>query len=765
MGLVSYAQNFEDVILWRALEDATPGFYIDVGAQHPVVDSVSKAFYEHGWRGIHVEPTLEHANLLRADRPDETVVQAIVAERAGAVRFYEIPGTGLSTARQDIAEEHHSQRGFPVQSQVVTAVTLDDLLGLAPSDAIHWLKIDVEGFEREVLSGWRESARRPWVVVVEATYPSSTRETYEDWESLILSKGYSLVYRDGLNRYYLHESQSARAARFVFPPNVFDGFQLSGTATSMTAWLVNRHRETEEGLKTECDAAMHEYSARLQALQEKCRAAEAEQHARQSDVLEQALNHARLQHQSEVSRLESQLQDLRDALAKEREDAQFQQETLQGLASQALESRHAAGMEQLKQMVELERHYVEKIDSLREEWRKADAQQVAHADRALKEALAAQMERFAAEQERVSNELLLARNNLEEARRTELLTKAQALSAERENAQKLVAVHVAWREEQSDLMARHAQELAAMHESLKQANVEHATREESLQREVIAPIRQAADQWRMRAEAQSALIEGLREELTGIYASRGWKFIHFISRVFNVKCSSSILEALPRELEKLPGVNPVTENQNPPIVGGDCGFDHVNSAPAINEIHSKVDSMKIHHVNDLLSLHSEDLVEAAYQIFLGRRPDPQGRMDHINRLRSGIGRVALIAQIALSKEALAKAVSLPGLDKLIKDYRKERHWFWGRWYRQRALECTIHRLENKVDQLNAQIAMVRRGAGSVVNSQLNTDLPSGVTDSVAQTEGGVFTCAPSLQKSEVDLPVQVRRILRRMDSN
>ena len=55
MSIVSYAQNFEDVMLWRALGHVSNGFYIDVGAQHPIIDSVSKAFYEHGWRGVHVE--------------------------------------------------------------------------------------------------------------------------------------------------------------------------------------------------------------------------------------------------------------------------------------------------------------------------------------------------------------------------------------------------------------------------------------------------------------------------------------------------------------------------------------------------------------------------------------------------------------------------------------------------------------------------------------------------------------------------------------
>ena len=35
MTFVSYAQNGEDVVLWRALSHVENGFYVDVGAADP----------------------------------------------------------------------------------------------------------------------------------------------------------------------------------------------------------------------------------------------------------------------------------------------------------------------------------------------------------------------------------------------------------------------------------------------------------------------------------------------------------------------------------------------------------------------------------------------------------------------------------------------------------------------------------------------------------------------------------------------------------
>ena len=38
---MSYAQNLEDYHLWQAFADQPTGFYIDIGAGHPVADNVS----------------------------------------------------------------------------------------------------------------------------------------------------------------------------------------------------------------------------------------------------------------------------------------------------------------------------------------------------------------------------------------------------------------------------------------------------------------------------------------------------------------------------------------------------------------------------------------------------------------------------------------------------------------------------------------------------------------------------------------------------
>lgn len=227
--IVSYAQNFEDVILWRALKHIERGFYIDIGAQDPVSTSVSLAFYEMGWRGVHVEPNAVYAKKLRLARSDEDVLEAAIGLHDGQVDFFEIADSGLSTGDRVIARAHEA-RGWNIVRRQVPCVRLSSVLDNYADRDIHWLKIDVEGMEEAVIESWRPSQVRPWILVVESTLPNSQTESHHDWEAMVISIGYNFVYFDGLNRFYVSTDHQELVASFGPGPNLFDEFKLADTS-------------------------------------------------------------------------------------------------------------------------------------------------------------------------------------------------------------------------------------------------------------------------------------------------------------------------------------------------------------------------------------------------------------------------------------------------------------------------------------------------------------------------------------------------------
>lgn len=289
MSIVSYAQNFEDVMLWRALKHIDHGFYVDIGAQDPVVDSVSLAFYERGWRGCHVEPTMQYSTRLRVARPDELVLQVAVGKHEGLLSFFEFDNTGLSTSDPAIADEHR-KLGFECRETTVPVISLQALLDRFAGRDVHWMKIDVEGAEHEVIAGWKESLVRPWVLVIEGTRPLTQEVSYASWEQDVLAKGYEFVYFDGLNRFYVSEAHSELKSSFSIPPNIFDGFVLSGTASQpfyahlqqrvsdqeQRAVAAETHAAAEIARADRAEARCQEVEARCREVEARCQEAEAE---------------------------------------------------------------------------------------------------------------------------------------------------------------------------------------------------------------------------------------------------------------------------------------------------------------------------------------------------------------------------------------------------------------------------------------------------------------------------------------------------------
>lgn len=200
---VSFAQYREDVLLNRAFADVAEGFYVDVGANDPVADSVTKAFYERGWRGVNVEPVPSFHEALARDRPRDICLNLAAGRSSGKADFSEIVGTGLSTTNGDFAERA-AGAGFERRSYQVAVEPLSDILSKcdAPSD-IHFMSVDVEGAEADVLAGMDFSRFRPQIIVIEAVEPNSHVQTHEAWQQQLFDAGYEEALYAWPNRWYV----------------------------------------------------------------------------------------------------------------------------------------------------------------------------------------------------------------------------------------------------------------------------------------------------------------------------------------------------------------------------------------------------------------------------------------------------------------------------------------------------------------------------------------------------------------------------------
>jgi FkbM family methyltransferase len=240
MAMISYAQNGEDVRLNRIFGGQSTGFYIDIGACDPLLDSVTKHFYDAGWLGINVEPGDQAFRALEAARPRDRNHHVGLSDRPGLRMFHEaVDSLGMSSFNEDFVGGLRRD-GYACRAREVEVRTLSQLCEEeVGARAIDFLKIDVEGHEREVIAGGDWTRWRPCVVLVEATIHP------ESWEPILLAADYRFATFDGLNRFYVRAEEREWIERLAAPLSILDGYE---------PYALVRLRAERDALGAECAA-------------------------------------------------------------------------------------------------------------------------------------------------------------------------------------------------------------------------------------------------------------------------------------------------------------------------------------------------------------------------------------------------------------------------------------------------------------------------------------------------------------------------------
>jgi FkbM family methyltransferase len=651
---VSHAQNFEDVRLWRAFSDIMEGRYLDIGAQDPVRDSVSLAFYERGWRGVHVEPTPAYAAAMRLARPDETVIEAAVSTASGPIQFFEIPETGLSTGIGEIANRH-AKAGWDHRMIAVPTVTLAGLYDLMGDAQIHWLKIDVEGMEADVIKSWGDHPARPIALVIEATAPSTQTLSHAPWYDLILSRGYRDVLFDGLSRYFIHETHAERGEALALSPNVFDGLNV-GSTHFVAGRLVGEGEAAVEAAQRNAEIEHLGALAAARAMAETERvealaAALAQAEAKHLDEVAAMRQHAEAKREEALAAAKAEAAAVLDAIRTELDARVEAGEQALREARKTLATHQQQGQALAREAGRLEGQLAAQIEAGAARRRDAEA---VRRDLAMRlgrseQALAAARVNGADLRDKIK--LLTDEHALSLIQASASLEAAEAHAAQlgeelAEVSQRLTESEAKRNqaERQRDETAQHSADLSA---ELERLYAHIAWCEEQL-RQAGRLFDQAPDPlagWPRRVAALLARIAGREAEIVAAdYAAQleAWRADTVLPEIVSAEYAPFSLESDPpisdlglvwKDLDMSGGEGPVTS------------------------------------VPRLLAPHDAEFIWTAYEAVLGRAPDPEGSAYYLNRLRSGVHKLEILKQLSRSSEGREFIPGVAGLDRAIKRHR------------------------------------------------------------------------------------------------
>jgi len=201
----SYALEGSDLIAASLLRKVSRGTYIDVGANHPTVQSNTRYFYDRGWSGLAVDGNSEFEKEWREHRPRDVFVPALVSSEIKDVEFSIYPDSTLSSIDRDSIARYTARYGDqPIRKEIRQTTTLFDLKNrYLQQEEIHLLSVDVEGEDLNCLVGAKLDQWAPGVIIVETKHLSIYHVLENEIVGYLNSVGYRMIAKTPLDAFFV----------------------------------------------------------------------------------------------------------------------------------------------------------------------------------------------------------------------------------------------------------------------------------------------------------------------------------------------------------------------------------------------------------------------------------------------------------------------------------------------------------------------------------------------------------------------------------
>jgi FkbM family methyltransferase len=146
------------------------GFYIDIGAHHPVRYSNTQFFYDHGWNGINIDATPGSMSVFRKMRAKDINLEIAIGNGGKNLTFYCFNEPALNSFDEALSKHRHNTTHFKIINEIpVSTYTLKEILDkhIGEKRKIDFLSIDTEGFDFDVLVSNDWDIYRPDYIITE----------------------------------------------------------------------------------------------------------------------------------------------------------------------------------------------------------------------------------------------------------------------------------------------------------------------------------------------------------------------------------------------------------------------------------------------------------------------------------------------------------------------------------------------------------------------------------------------------------------------
>ncbi len=199
INTVFFAQGGEDATLLalfrEKIEKKETGFFVDIGAYHPVLHSNTYLFYRENWNGINIDARPGSMLEFEKKRPKDINLELGVGLISENKTFYQvkIQATMNSFSKENILLNGISENDISTSELKIDTLSTILLKHLPKGKKIDFLSVDVEGFDMEVLQSNDWNKFVPSVIIVEIACKKLSELIEHPISKYLEVHGYELV--------------------------------------------------------------------------------------------------------------------------------------------------------------------------------------------------------------------------------------------------------------------------------------------------------------------------------------------------------------------------------------------------------------------------------------------------------------------------------------------------------------------------------------------------------------------------------------------
>ncbi len=163
----SYAMDGEDIAINDYVEIKNDGFYLDIGAHHPIQRNNTYLLFKRGWQGINIDVNEFSIDLFNFLRPKDINIQTAISDKPGEITFYyQKDFSQLNTTEKKIAKQSFNNN---FKEKNIKCETVNNILERSKfkDRQIDFLNIDIEGAEMKALNSLNFEKYSPKVICIE----------------------------------------------------------------------------------------------------------------------------------------------------------------------------------------------------------------------------------------------------------------------------------------------------------------------------------------------------------------------------------------------------------------------------------------------------------------------------------------------------------------------------------------------------------------------------------------------------------------------